>query len=175
MNLGRIALLSQPMLQREGDGSNSGGSGGGERVTFDAPEQDEAERQRQIDADKAKGDFEKVETELREELEKTKTELKDAKSQLTRFQEAMKATVDGQWKDLPEKVAKLYKGDPEDALARLEFLNDPDYAELAKELAGDKREAPRGAGGDPPRGGASTATDAAANEQAQQMNSLRYG
>lgn len=138
---------------------------------------DQAEAKRKADAEaeaaKARGDFEAVERQLKADLEAAKAEAKAVKERAEKLSEAMKAGVEARWKDLPEKVAKLYKGDAEDPLGKWSFLHDEDVAEIVKDLVGEtKTPAERGAGGDPPRGGTG---DPKVDEAARAANSMRYG
>jgi len=134
----------------------------------------EEERRATAAAEEAKkrGDFEAVENQLKADVETAKSEAKRLKAENDTLREAMKTGIEARWKDVPEKIAKLYKGDEADVIGRWNFLNDPDVAELVKDLSGStaKRETDSGTSAIPPRGVAAPKDD----EAARAINSMRY-
>ena len=132
-------------------------------------EREEAERRRQEAEAAQRGEFEELAKKREAERDEWKDKAAGLQATLDRYQAAMKAGVDARWKDIPERVRTLYKGDPEDALARWEYLNDPDVVDLAKELAGDGGGS-RGNGVNPPiKRGAIPSKDQMREEMRQRM------
>lgn len=99
------------------------------------------------DARKA-GDFEKVETTLKNDLETAKGEVKTLTEQNQALRDAMKTGVEAQWKELPAslQVAGKFIGE-DDILARWNYLHD---ADVQKQIAeANKADPKRGNGRDP--------------------------
>lgn len=178
----------------QGDGSSDG------KVTFSKEQQDEIGRllskERKAAADKARadakaeadaaaeqarkdkeaedakkaGDFEKVESTLKADLDAARTEATSLKGENDQLREAMKAGVDAQWKDLPPALQLAGKVIAEDdVLGRWNFLNDPDVVKQVKDAeanAGPKAPHNR----DPKANGTSNAT----NEDARKAQASLY-
>lgn len=138
------------------------------RVRDEADEQ--KRKQREADEDKKRGDFEKVEGQLKTDLDAVKADVTRLTGENDRLKAAMTSGVEARWKELPEPVRNVYKGDAEDVLARWEYLHDDAVQALTKELA-EKAPAARGNGPDPRGNGAAKPND----EAAKIVNRSRYG
>jgi len=117
----------------------------------DADAAAERERKAKEEADlKAKGEFEKVETQLKADLETAQTEATSLKAENDQYRAAMAEGIEAGWQALPEAVRKLGEKQhaEDDVLGRFRFLHDPDTAALVKQLS-EKADAKRGNGHDP--------------------------
>lgn len=124
---------------------------------------------READEAKKRGEFETVETQLKTDLEAAKADAMRLTGENDRLKAAMASGVDVRWKEMPERVQKLYKGEAEDVLARWEYLHDDDVQALVKDLT-DKTAVARGNGPDPQGNGVARPDDSAA----KQANQRRY-
>lgn len=100
---------------------------------------DQARKDKEAAEAKEAGKFEEVEAALKADVEAEKAKTKEANDALKALEEkveAMNVAIDTfskpSWEALPEPVRKLYQGDPEDALSKLEYLNREEVQELAK-------------------------------------------
>lgn len=116
------------------------------RARDEAAEQER--KQREADEDKKRGDFAKVEGQLKTDLDAAKADMTRLTGENDRLKAAMTSGVEARWKELPEPVRNVYKGEAEDVLARWEYLHDDAVQALTKELA-EKRPVVRGHGPDP--------------------------
>lgn len=129
-------------------------------------EQAESEAQ-QRDAE-ARGEFERLANERKAELEKAKTEVTRLTSEVDQLRAAIDALVESGWTKLPKRVQELFSGDPNDPLARLNWL--PKAQELAADLDG-KKPIERGSGRDPLPAGTGVGKD---DDRARAANASRY-
>jgi len=122
----------------------------------------DADARKQKDADDARkaGDFEKVELQLKTDLEGAKNEVTSLKAENDRLKQAMQTGLDAGWSALPDEVRKIgEKQHPDDdVLGRWEFLHDTDTMALVKKLNLDQRDVKRGNGPDPKGRGESKPT-----------------
>jgi hypothetical protein len=126
-------------------------------------------KKREADDAKKAGDFEKVETQLRTDLDAAKSEATSLKAENDQLREAMKVGVEAQWKDLPPALQLASKFIPEeDVLGRWTYLNDPD---VQKQIKDSDKEVARGSGRDPKSNGA---TNGVNDDAARRANASRY-
>ncbi len=134
-------------------------------------EKEDARKTREADDAKAKGDFEKVEAQLRSDLETTKTEATRLQGENDQLREAVNGSLETRVKELPEPVRKTLDDTfpADEVLARLNWLNKTSVQELIKAHV-EKADPARGNGRDPKGGGAAKADD----EAARLANTRRY-
>lgn len=153
-NAGAVTFTAEQ--QREVDRIAAQARKDGKKAAEDAATatQQAAERQRQIDADVAKGEFESARQKLTGDLTAAQTERDRLSAENDQLRAAMATGLEAGWKALPEPVRKVgEKQHPEaDVLGRWQFLHDPDTQALVSSLA-EKADTIRGNGHDPKPGG----------------------
>lgn len=125
---------------------------------------DQARKDREADDAKKRGDFERVETAIKADLDAAKTERDGLKAENDRLRAAVEGVLADEWKKLPSEVRDAYLGADDDPLAKMAFL--PKGKALAEKLAGG---AQRGNGSNPPTGGGTAPT---LDQTKQEMRAL---
>lgn len=127
-------------------------------------DQEKASREASEEDAKNKGEFEKLATKYKGELDTAQADVKTLTGRIKDLEAAMAGDLEEQFKALPEEVQKLWKGDEADVLGKYKFVTDPDYKAIAKRLAGEsQQEGDRGNGKNPPAGDKKV-TDAQASQ-----------
>lgn len=117
----------------------------------EAERQAAQERQRKEQADlEAKGEFDTVKQQLEQRATDAEGERDSLRVTNQKLLDALKLGVESEWKEIPETIAKLFRGAEDDYLARYEYLKDPDVQAAIKEFQ-DKRGVPPGNRPDPRR------------------------
>lgn len=172
--------------------------GGSEKVTFTAEQQREMgrllARERKAAADKARadakaeadaaadqarkdkeaedakkaGDFEKVESTLKADLQTANDEKAALQAQVDQYQAAVDAVLKADWDALADDVKEYFPGDEDDTLAKVNWL--PKGKALQAKLHPDKTD-PKAAHGRDPR---ATGTSKPTNEEARKAQGVLY-
>ena len=93
---------------------------------------------------KRKGEFEELATKRSEELKTVASERDDYKSRFDKVIEAIKPSVDEQWKTLPEEVKELYEGADDDVMAMQSHITR--HKKLIDRLTANQEQAKQAAG-----------------------------
>ena len=99
-----------------------------------------AERDRQVKA----GEFDQVRTSLEKERDDAASDRDDYKSRFDKVIEAIKPSVDEQWKTLPEEVKELYEGADDDVMAMQSHITR--HKKLIDRLTANQEQAKQAAG-----------------------------